>query len=199
LRPKSGFTTPVMISLGGALVISILFIAAQQRGFGLLERLAHRLAQRWATAAAAGAAAIQAAIGAIYRRHEGLLAGFLLHLICWIISAVEPWLALRWMGAPLGFEAVLAIESLLYAVRSVGFAIPDALGIQEGAYILLCGLFGIGPEVALSLSLLKRARDLSLGVPALLAWQLMETGRVWRRRITPVEQVAAPLRPPARP
>jgi len=199
LRPKSGFTTPIMIGLGGALVISILFIAAQQRGFGLLERLAHGLARRWAAVAAASAAAIQAAIGAIYRRRGGLLAGFALHLICWILGAVEPWLALRWMGAPLAFEPVLAIESLLYAVRSVGFAIPDALGIQEGAYILLCGLFGIAPEVALSLSLLKRARDLSLGVPALLTWQLMETGRAWRRRADPVEQAAAPLRPPARP
>ena len=117
LRPKSGFTTPVLISLGGALVISILFIAAQQRGFGLLERLAHRLARRWAAVAAASAAAIQEAIGAIYRRRGGLLAGFPLHLICWMLSAVEPWLALRWMGAPLGFEAVLAIESLLYAVQ----------------------------------------------------------------------------------
>jgi len=199
LRPRTGFTTPVLISLAAALAISILFIAAQQRGFGLLERLAHRLARRWADAAATGAAAIQAAIGAIYRRRGGLLAGFALHLLCWILGAVEPWLALRWMGAPLEFEAVLAIESLLYAVRSVGFAIPDALGIQEGAYILLCGLFGIGPEVALSLSLLKRARDLSLGVPALLAWQLMETGRAWRRRATPVEQAGDPLRPPARP
>jgi Uncharacterised protein family (UPF0104). len=188
------------ISLGAALVISILFIAAQQRGFGLLERLAHRLARRWAAVAAAGAAAIQEAIGAIYRRRgRGSLAGFALHLICWILSAVEPWLALRWMGAPLGFEAVLAIESLLYAVRSVGFAIPDALGIQEGAYILLCGLFGIGPEVALSLSLLKRARDLSLGVPALLAWQLMETGRAWRRRATSAAELRSPLRPQARP
>jgi putative membrane protein len=176
-----------------------LFIAAQQRGFGLLERLAHQLARRWAAAAAAGGAAIQEAIAAIYRRRGGLLAGFLLHLICWIVSAVEPWLALRWMGAPLSFEAVLAIESLLYSVRSLGFAIPDALGIQEGAYILLCGLFGIGPEVALSLSLLKRARDLSLGVPALLAWQIVETGRAWRRRASPVEQAGNPLRPQARP
>ncbi len=199
LRPKSGFTTPVIISLGGALVISILFIAAQQRGFGLIERLAHRLARRWAAVAAASAAAIQAAIGAIYRRRGGLLAGFALHLLCWILSAVEPWLALRWMGAPLGFEGVLAIESLLYAVRSVGFAIPDALGIQEGAYILLCGLFGIGPEVALSLSLLKRARDLSLGVPALLAWQILETGRAWRRRATPAAEARGSLRPQARP
>ncbi|MEA2778496.1 MAG: hypothetical protein QOK29_40, partial [Rhodospirillaceae bacterium] len=34
-------------------------------------------------------------------------------------------------------------------------------------------------------SLLKRARDLSLGVPALLAWQLVESGRIWRLRTAP--------------
>jgi hypothetical protein len=32
----------------------------------------------------------------------------------------------------------------------------------------------------LALSLLKRARDLALGVPALLAWQWIEARR-WRR------------------
>ena len=33
---------------------------------------------------------------------------------------------------------------------------------------------GIGPEVALALSLIKRVRELVIGVPALLAWQLSE-------------------------
>jgi hypothetical protein len=84
------------------------------------------------------------------------------------------------MGAPLGFGAVLVVESLLYAIRSVAFAVPNALGVQEGAYILLGGMFGVGPEVALALSILKRARDLALGLPALLSWQAAEGGRAWR-------------------
>lgn len=41
-------------------------------------------------------------------------------------------------------------------------------------------LFGMGPETALALSLLRRARDLSFGVPALLAWQLAEGRRALR-------------------
>jgi hypothetical protein len=28
---------------------------------------------------------------------------------------------------------------------------------------------------------LKRARDLTIGLPALAAWQLVESGRLWRR------------------
>jgi hypothetical protein len=83
------------------------------------------------------------------------------------------------MGTPLGIGPVLAIESLLCATRSAAFAVPHSVGIQEGAYVVLGGLFGVAPEVALALSLLKRARDISLGLPALLAWQLIEGRRAW--------------------
>jgi hypothetical protein len=32
------------------------------------------------------------------------------------------------------------------------------------------------------LSLLKRGRDLTIGIPALLAWQAIESGALFRRR-----------------
>jgi hypothetical protein len=88
---------------------------------------------------------------------------------------------LRFAGAPLGFGVVLVIEGLLYAVRSVAFAVPNAVGVQEGAYILLGASFGLTPELGLALSLLKRARDLALGLPVLAAFQLLEGRRLWRR------------------
>ena len=97
-------------------------------------------------------------------------------------SSVEAWIALRLMGADPGFATVLALESLLAAIRSVAFAVPNAVGVQEGAYLLLGGGFGLPPEIALALSLLKRARDLAIGVPALLAWQLVESRRLLRAR-----------------
>ena len=28
--------------------------------------------------------------------------------------------------------------------------VPNAIGVQEGAYIMLCGLFGVPPSVALA-------------------------------------------------
>jgi hypothetical protein len=96
-------------------------------------------------------------------------------------SAAEAWLALRLAGAPLGFGPVLTIKGLLYAIRSVAFAVPNAVGVQEGAYILLGAEFGVTPDLALALSLLKRARDLVIGLPALAVWQWAETGHIWRR------------------
>jgi hypothetical protein len=92
---------------------------------------------------------------------------------------------------PLAFSAVIVIESLLYAIRTVAFAIPNAVGVQEGAYIVLGAAFGLTPEMALALSLLKRARDLAIGLPTLGVWQAVEGGRLWRR-LTP-RPVAFPV------
>jgi uncharacterized membrane protein YbhN (UPF0104 family) len=126
-------------------------------------------------------AAVHAALAETYQRSTGLWGGFVLHLACWMLSAVEVWIALRLAGAPLGFPTVVVIESLLYAIRTVAFAIPNAVGVQEGAYILIGAAFGLTPEMALAISLLKRARDLVIGLPALGTWQVAEGGRLWRR------------------
>jgi glycosyltransferase 2 family protein len=125
-----------------------------------------------------------------------LWVGFLLHLACWVASTLEVWIALRLAGRALDFTAVLVIESLLYAIRTVAFAIPNAVGVQEGAYIILGGAFGLTPEMALALSLLKRARDLAIGLPVLGAWQAIEGGRLWRRLAT--SSVALPVAKAAR-
>ena len=57
---------------------------------------------------------------------------------------------------------------------------PGALGVQEAGYALLMPLFGLPAEMGLAVSLLKRARDIVIGVPVLLAWQ--GTGRPPRAR-----------------
>jgi putative membrane protein len=190
LEPQSRFAVPVAIGLGIAGCLAVGFLVAQRRGFDVLGRFARTLGRGWAARPAASAAALHAAIQGIYARSARLWASFALHLACWIASAVEIWLALRFAGAPLGFGAVLVIESLLYAVRSIAFAVPNAVGVQEGAYILLGASFGLTPEMALALSLLKRARDLAIGLPALGAWQSVESGRLWRRT------AAGPIRRP---
>ena len=70
------------------------------------------------------------------------------------------------------------IESLGQALRAVGFAIPASLGVQEGGYVLICGMLGISPQAAIELSLLKRIREVALGVPALIVWQILEARRL---------------------
>ena len=182
LHPDAWFIRGFAVALAGALSATALFIVFQRRGIALMERVAERLIRQWTrNLAPAPVGAIQDVIHRIYRRYRGLAGGFLLHLVCWIASAVEAWLALLFMGRPLGLAAVVAIEGLLYAARGMAFAVPAALGVQEGAYVILGALFGLAPDVALALSLLKRARSLLLGLPPLLLWQMAEGRHAWRR------------------
>jgi glycosyltransferase 2 family protein len=181
LWPGAPVAIPVGIGLAVAGILAVGLLVAQRRGFGLIDRLAGALGRDWLESTAAGAAALHTAISAIYRRRIRLLANFVIHLVCWIAATTEAWLALRFAGAPLEFGVVLVIEGLLYAVRSIAFAVPNAVGVQEGAYILLGGSFGLTPEMALALSLLKRARDLALGLPVLATCQILEGRRLWRR------------------
>jgi uncharacterized membrane protein YbhN (UPF0104 family) len=84
-----------------------------------------------------------------------------------------------------GIGAGMVIESLGQALKSVGFAVPGALGVQEGGYIVVCGLFQLSPEIAIALSLTKRLREVALGLPSLAAWHIMERrSPVARPRLT---------------
>jgi hypothetical protein len=42
----------------------------------------------------------------------------------------------------------------------------------------LGALFGFAPETGVAISLLRRARDVAVGVPVLLAWQAVEARRI---------------------
>jgi putative membrane protein len=196
LRPDLPVALPITVGTVLAALIAITFVVVQHHGFSLFDRFARALGRGWADRTAAGAASVHAELRGIYRHRAGLWRGFFLHLACWVASAVEVWIALRLAGRALDFAAVLVIESLLYAIRTVAFAIPNAVGVQEGAYILLGSAFGLTPEMAIALSLLKRARDLAIGLPALGAWQALEGGRLWRR-FSP-RSVVVPIAKPAR-
>src|SRR6202012_230434 len=117
------------------------------------------------------------------------------HFAAWVASGLGVWLALRVAGVDISPASVLAIESLVAAARRAVVVAPMGLGVQEATYALVGPLFGLGPETALALSIIKRARDLVVGAPALMGWQAMEGMRVMGRRWAPVP--ASPLRPAA--
>lgn len=192
LRPDAPLALPITVGLGTTGLFAFAFVILQRHGLNLFDRFARMVGRGWAERTAAGAAALQTALAEIYQRRAGLFGGFVLHLICWIVSAVEVWVALRFAEIPLGFSTIVVIESLLYALRTAAFAIPNAIGVQEGAYVLLGATFGLTPEMALAISLLKRARDLVLGLPALGVWQALEGGYLWGRMARPAGRREGP-------
>ncbi|MGN4075784.1 lysylphosphatidylglycerol synthase domain-containing protein, partial [Burkholderia gladioli] len=55
--------------------------------------------------------------------------------------------------------------------RHAAFMVPGGLGVQEATVVLLAQMFGVDRETALSLALVKRARELLFGALALVSWQ----------------------------
>ncbi|MGC1304064.1 MAG: lysylphosphatidylglycerol synthase domain-containing protein [Caulobacteraceae bacterium] len=165
---------------GGAIALSLFMIGgimfAQNRGLDLFGKVLERIAPD----AVQHMQGVREWIVELNRRPGRLACSVMLHLAGWMASAGLSWLALHLMGVKLSYGSMIAIESLLSAVKSAAFMTPSGLGIQEAAYALLGQVFGLTPEVSIALSLLKRARDLVLGAPALLAWQAMEGRRILR-------------------
>ena len=173
----SALLAAAVIGLGLSIAGAVVFIAFQRRGGGMIERLT----ARFLPGAATQTALVIQAIDGIYRRPVRIAVAVAVHLCAWVASAVGIWLALHAAGVEIDLSAVLAIESLVGAVRSAAFVAPMGIGVQEASYALLGPVFGVGPELSLAISLLKRARDLVIGAPALLTWQGLEGARLIAR------------------
>jgi putative membrane protein len=175
LMQIGGHPLALPVAVGVVIMGSILaaFYALQRQGvFGALAQLLVRLGRgRWASLASGGDA-IDASVSVLYRQRRTIAAASVWHLLSWLAGTGEVWLALYFLGQPVGLAEAVMLESLGQAVRAGAFAVPGALGVQEGGYVMLGRVVGIAPETALALSLAKRVRELVLGIPGLIAWQL---------------------------
>lgn len=172
LRPLIFSGTAAMVALMAA------FFVAHRFGLGHAGRLAARLLPG-ADSAADG---ILDELRATYSNLRAVALSFFLNLLAWLASAAGAWIALRLMGVAVSFPAIVMVESLIFTLRSVAFAVPGALGVQEVGYLALAPIVGIAPETILALSLAKRARDLVIGLPTLICWQLLEARAIVARR-----------------
>lgn len=124
---------------------------------------------------------IRAQLGTIYAENKKILESFLLQFIGWILGTIEVWMIVHLLGGKISVTDALLLEGLGQTVRNIAFFIPGALGIQEGAYLLVGTMLGLTPTLALSISLVKRFRELAQGIPGLIVWQAKEGWSLLRR------------------
>jgi len=70
------------------------------------------------------------------------------------------------------------------AIEAILSGVPAGLGVQELTYVAVGKLFGMPAPISLALSLVRRARDILIGAPALLAWQTLEARNLPNNRST---------------
>ncbi len=158
-------------------------------GFFFSQRFAARaltkLSAQWPKQIQTHLASVQSILTDIYRQPARVALSIGLHLVSWLTAVGGVWLTLSFMDVRMQPSMILVMESLVYLARSMAFFVPGALGVMEGGYVLLGPLFGLPAEIALSLALIKRGRDLAIGLLAIAVWQILEGKRLFRRGTTP--------------
>jgi len=185
-RPGSTLIALTLAGIATVIFLAGAFALAQRFGlFRLLETLAERLGVNKGWTYLSDIGGLHNRIHAIYADRPAIAAAVSIHFVAWIAGVGEAGIILAFMGVPMGLASLIMLESLTYALRSAAFFVPAAAGVQEGGYILVGATLGLGPEFALALSLMKRARELTLGVTGLAVWQSIEGNLLLHaRRIT---------------
>ncbi len=166
-----GWAAALLLTASGAAGL----LAAQR--FGLLrglEALARQIAARLALDGSLDG--IDAAVAATYRRRAPMLWCAALHLGSWLLGMIESWAVLHALGFPVSPVQALVVEALGMAARSAGFAVPGALVVQEAGFALAAGAAGLPDASGVSLSLVKRAREVIVGLIGLALWQMERRG-----------------------
>jgi putative membrane protein len=163
------------------------FYFVQRLGmFRFLARMIAKLANspEWQSLVQSGETLDQT-VRTLYARRRGVLACCAWTMLSLILNSGEVWIALRALNLNATVLNAIILQSTVLTVRNVGFAVPSGLGVQEGGYVLIGSLLGIDGTNALALSLIARVRELALGVPGLITWQLIEGRRLLRTRSEP--------------
>jgi putative membrane protein len=151
-----------------------LLIFLQKKGAVFAERMAARFFPQ-----SLEGFSFHAAIEEMYESKGRLAASSAFHLLAWIGAGVGTWISFRLVGGEISLLNAVALEALLCTLRSMAAPVPAAIGVQEWGYAVLAPLFGLPAEMGVAVSLLKRAREIALGVPALLYWQAVEGRRAF--------------------
>jgi putative membrane protein len=94
-------------------------------------------------------------------------------LLGWVVGSLEVWLTLGFLGTPVTLAMAVVIEACATAVRSAGFLVPAAAGVQEGGLVGIFASLGVAADVGLTVALVRRLREAlwaAAGFGLLAAW-----------------------------
>jgi putative membrane protein len=185
---QRSFVRPTLVGTLIGVVGIAGFYFVQRRGmFRFLARIVARLANspEWQSLVQSGET-LDRTVRTLYARRRAVLMCCLWTVISLVAGSGEIWIALRALNLHATFINALILQSMVLTIRSAAFAVPGGLGVQEGGYLFVGNLLGIPGDAAFALSLIARVRELAIGIPGLISWQLIEARRLWRARLVGV-------------
>jgi putative membrane protein len=180
-----GFVRPTLIGALLGIIAIVGFYIVQRLGmFRFIGVIISRLANSsdWHSLINSGQT-LDRTIRTLYARRRGVIGCCVWTAASLVLGSGEIWIALHAIGLQATLINALIFQSVILTIRSAMFPVPGALGVQEGGYVVVGNLLGIPGDAAFALSLIARVRELVLGIPGLIIWQLFEARRLWRARL----------------
>src|SRR2546421_1919333 len=181
---QSNIVKPTIIgTLVGVAAVGGFYFVQRLGMFGFIAKIIGKLANspEWQSLVQTGET-FDATVRSLYARRRALIACCAWTILSLILNSGEIWIALRVLNLNATIMNAVILQSTVLTVRNVAFAIPSGLGVQEGGYVFIGSLLGIDGTTALALSLIARVRELALGIPGIISWQLIEGRRLLRAR-----------------
>jgi putative membrane protein len=174
-----GSVVPVVsgLVLFGCGILTFLWMQRRSGLSAIWRRLGTSLPKPAWAARLGGIEPFQHALDRIYADRTAIGWACFWRLAGWFAGAGEIWLCLWFLGVPATWTDAIILESLSQAGRSAAFTVPGAIGVQEAGFLAIGLAVGLDPSTALALGLIRRARDLALGLPALAVWFTLEARR----------------------
>lgn len=163
LRLESLVAAGILWTFIGVLGLFVVFILLQRKGLFVLGlKIARKLKLSGMSGdRQAHLEEIDRAIGNFYLNDRLRLFGsFLFHLLGWIAGLVEVYIILYFMGVRVDWVRAFVIEVFMKTANSAFFFVPAAIGVQEGAGYAALAALGMGGEIGVALSVIKRIREI---------------------------------------
>ena len=180
-----GFVRPTLIGALLGIIAIVGFYIVQRLGmFRFIGVIVSRLVNSsdWHSLINSGQT-LDRTIRTLYARRRGVIGCCVATTASLVLGSGEIWIALHAIGRQATLINAVIFQSVILTIRSAMFPVPGALGVQEGGYVVVGNLLGIPGDAAFALSLIARVRELAVGIPGLICWQVIEARRLWRTRL----------------
>jgi putative membrane protein len=181
---QKSFVGPTLLGiLAGIAAVGGFYFVQRMGMFRFLAVIISKLASsdEW-NSLVEGGATLDQTIRDLYARQRALIACCAVTIVSLVGGSGEIWIALHALGLHATLINAVILQSMALTIRSVAFPVPGGIGVQEGGYLVVGNLLGIPGEAAFALSLIARVRELTLGIPGLVIWQIVEGRRLLRAR-----------------
>jgi putative membrane protein len=174
LRLGEGLEGALLLAVLAAvsLLFAVLVVRLQRRGpLSTVWRWLRRVAPKAKLVARleGKAQAVDERLADFYRIERSAFASATAwHFAAWMLGVCEIKVIMALIDTPIAWSDALIVEALAQPIRAVAVVIPGGLGAQEVGGVALCRLVGVPEAAAVTLWLLKRARELFFDAVGLL-------------------------------